>query len=71
MRYTIETVQPDGSHQEVSGTSSFILAAICNGRFYGGGYNPAPQALLDDGKLTFCLVDDLPLRRIIQLLPNY
>ncbi|NLO34932.1 MAG: hypothetical protein GX112_01105 [Clostridiaceae bacterium] len=71
MRYTIETVQPDGSHQEVSGTSSFILAAICNGRFYGGGYNPAPQALLDDGKLTFCLVDDLPLRRIIQLLPKY
>ena len=71
MRYKIEALQPDGSRQTIDGTSTFILAAICNGRFYGGGYNPAPQALLDDGRLAFCLVDDLPLGRIIKLIPKY
>ena len=29
----------------------FTLICVCNGRFYGGGYEPVPQARPDDGKL--------------------
>lgn len=29
----------------------YTLICVCNGRFYGGGYQPVPEAKLDDGKL--------------------
>lgn len=50
---------------------SYILAALCNGRYYGGGFNPAPAARLDDGLLDLILVDPLPLHRILKLIPLY
>lgn len=31
-----------------------ILTAICNGGWYGGGYQAAPEASLDDGLWTLC-----------------
>ena len=49
----------------------YILAALCNGRFYGGGFNPAPMAEIDDGRIELVLVDPLPLRRILALIPLY
>ena len=33
----------------------YTLALAANGRFYGGGYNPVPDALPDDGLLDFLL----------------
>ncbi|MDD2533951.1 MAG: diacylglycerol kinase family lipid kinase [Eubacteriales bacterium] len=51
--------------------TDYILAALCNGRFYGGGFNPAPQAQLDDGQAELILIDPLPLGRILQLIPIY
>lgn len=71
MHYELATVDSAGAAGRISGDASFILAAICNGRFYGGGFNPAPQARLDDGRLDFCLVDCLPLLRILPLIPLY
>ena len=29
----------------------FALVCVCNGRFYGGGFNPSRTALPDDGLL--------------------
>ncbi len=55
----------------VTGVIKMVLAAICNGRFYGGGYNPAPVADSADGVLDIVLVDNLPLYRILKLLPKY
>ena len=71
IHYDVETIQADGTTAAVQGSAEIILAAICNGRYYGNGFNPAPQAAVDDGRLAFCLVDSLPLRRIIPLLPKY
>lgn len=34
----------------------FTLLCACNGRFYGGGFNPSPDAIPDDGVLEFLLV---------------
>lgn len=71
MRFRFDVVAEDGRIGEITGDSRFILAAICNGRYYGGGFNPAPDARLDDGRLQVCLVDSLPLRKILPLIPLY
>lgn len=71
MHFKLETVDSQGQPGTVESDATFILAAICNGRYYGGGFNPAPMASLDDGLLEFCLVDSLPLKRILPLIPLY
>lgn len=71
MHYEMEYKAPDGTMDTIAGDSRFILAAVCNGRYYGGGFNPAPAASLDDGLLDVCLVDSLPLMKILPLIPRY
>lgn len=51
--------------------TDYILAALCNGRYYGGGFNPAPYAQLDDGQIELVWVDPLPLLKILKLIPLY
>lgn len=49
----------------------YILAALCNGRFYGGGFNPAPRASVEDGMIEWVQVDPLSLPRVLGLIPKY
>ena len=70
--YQAEYMFADGlSPEKITGHSKFILLAICNGSYYGGGYNPAPQATLSDGFLDVCLVEDMPLRKVVPLISKY
>ncbi len=55
MHFRLDTLDGQGKPDTAEGDARFILAAICNGRYYGGGFNPAPNARLDDGRLDFCL----------------
>jgi diacylglycerol kinase (ATP) len=71
MHYILQTIGEHGESGQIEADARFILAAICNGRFYGGGFNPSPQASLQDGILDFCLVESLPLGRILSLIPLY
>jgi len=71
MHYRFEIVDDSGAIGVVEQDATYILAAICNGRYYGGGFNPAPQASQEDGLLDICLVDSLPLREILPLIPKY
>jgi diacylglycerol kinase (ATP) len=48
-----------------------LLTAIANGRFYGGGMIPAPQARIDDGELDICLIDALGKAKILALFPQF
>ncbi|HEX2925379.1 MAG TPA: diacylglycerol kinase family protein [Ruminiclostridium sp.] len=48
-----------------------LLAAIANGRFYGGGMLPVPSARLDDGLLDMCLVREVSRLKILNLFPKY
>lgn len=48
-----------------------VLSAIMNGKWYGGGFTPTPNASIQDGKLDVCFVDDCNIFRMIQLLPMY
>ena len=47
------------------------LVCICNGRWYGGGYNPVPTAEPDDGLLDVLVVDKLSLANVSSLLKKY
>ena len=38
----------------------FTFVCVCNGRFYGGGFNPVPEADPADGKLDVLLVKHVP-----------
>jgi YegS/Rv2252/BmrU family lipid kinase len=66
-RFTLRCRIGESEEQPVD----YILAALCNGRYYGGGFNPAPTAQLDDGLLEFLTIDPMPLRRILGLIPVY
>lgn len=48
-----------------------ILTAICNGGWYGGGYQAAPEASLDDGLLDIVLVRKISRLRIAGVLGTY
>ncbi|MEG2646065.1 MAG: YegS/Rv2252/BmrU family lipid kinase [Clostridia bacterium] len=49
----------------------FTLAAIANGKFYGGGICPCPEASVTDGKFNLCLVDETSIFTKLKLLPKY
>ncbi len=49
----------------------YALFAICNASYYGGGYCPAPNSVLDDGLLDFALCDGMPLHKALPLIPKY
>lgn len=47
------------------------LACICNGRFYGGGFQPVPEAMPDDGVLDMLYVPAVNLFTLARLLGKY
>src|SRR5699024_4428758 len=55
-----ETVQKD-----------FTLICACNGRFYGGGFNPVPEADPQDGILDILLVDKVSRLTVLGLIGAY
>ena len=59
----------DGSNFEIKG--DYLISAICNGGFYGSGFNPAPEAKIDDGVLNLLLADKIPFIRFIPLIKKY
>lgn len=50
---------------------SVLLFTIMNGRYYGNGYNPTPQADLQDGLLDVVYVGKLPLISLLLALLKY
>lgn len=48
-----------------------ILAAIANGKYYGGGILPTPDAKVDDGLFDICMVSDLSRIKMLGLFPKY
>ncbi len=48
-----------------------LLAAIANGRFYGGGMLAAPEAKINDGLFDICLVSEANRFQILSLFPKY
>ena len=47
---------------------AFTLICACNGRYYGGGFNPCPDAVPDDGLLDFVVVPAVSRLTILTLI---
>ncbi|MGL4344034.1 MAG: diacylglycerol/lipid kinase family protein [Cellulosilyticaceae bacterium] len=47
-----------------------LLATVANGKFYGGGIQIAPEALVNDAKVDIYLVEDLKFLKILSVLPK-
>jgi len=49
----------------------FSLICACNGRFYGGGFNPVPEALPDDGVIEFLIVKGVSRIKAISIIKKF
>ena len=49
-------------------SSKYSIISICNGGYYGGGYNIAPKSELTDGLLDIYYVEKMNRFKIIPLL---
>ena len=59
---------------EVNGETydrEFTFVCVCNGRYYGGGFNPIPEADPSDGKLDILLVDKVTRAQVPFLVGKY
>lgn len=54
--------------QEKDENGNFTILSICNGRYYGGGYNISPKASLEDNYFDVYYINKLRLPSIINLL---
>jgi diacylglycerol kinase (ATP) len=61
-------------HVEIDGNyyaDNYLFVVISNGKYYGGGFMPTPNALISDGLFDICIVNDIPITNIIKLIPLY
>ena len=49
-------------------SSKYSIISICNGGYYGGGFNIAPKSQMTDGLLDIYYVEKMPKLKIIPLL---
>ncbi len=60
-------IEIDG--ERIDGKKTMICA--CNGRFYGGGFNPVPEADPTDGKLDVLVVEAVNLLQVPSVIGKY
>ena len=60
-------VEVDGERLD----DKFTLICACNGRFYGGGFNPVPEADPADGKMEVLLVKGVSRLGVAKLIGIY
>lgn len=55
--------------ERIDGKHTLICA--CNGRYYGGGFNPVPEADPADGKLEVLLIRDVSRLQVAKVIGKY
>ena len=55
--------------EKIDGEHTLICA--CNGRFYGGGFNPVPEADPTDGLLDILLIKKVSVLKVAQVIGKY
>ncbi len=56
---------------EVAEEDNFLIATVCNGKTYGGGYIAAPMADVQDGTLEVILVKKVSRLKIAAIIGKY
>ncbi|GAI70292.1 unnamed protein product, partial [marine sediment metagenome] len=54
--------------QEIN--SKILFIAISNGKIYGGRFKITPEAILDDGLLEICLVEEMGRFKYLSIIPK-
>lgn len=49
----------------------YTFLVFANGRYYGGGYNPCPEALVNDGEMDICLIGQVHRHQIVSMAKLY
>lgn len=52
-------------------TGKYLLCTIANGSFCGGGFCSSPEAALNDGLMDVGIVQMIPRRKFVGILPKY
>ena len=55
--------------QRITGKKTMIC--VCNGRFYGGGFNPVPEADPADGLLDVLVIEQVSRLQVAQVIGKY
>ena len=55
---------------ETESDGALSLVSACNGGVYGGGFRIAPDAAVDDGLITLCVIKPLSKIKILALFPS-
>ena len=68
----LDCVDKDGNKYKIHEEPlDYTLFAICNASYYGGGFCPAPNSVLDDGLLDYSLCHPVTALQAIPLIPKY
>jgi YegS/Rv2252/BmrU family lipid kinase len=51
-------------------TDNFLLLAVCNGSYYGGGMKIAPPAVINDGYITLCKARRMTRLKLMYMFPR-
>lgn len=68
-RLTLDLVLESGEKKRIE--DSFLLAALCNGGYYGSGFNPSPKADIKDGLLDLVMAKDMGIFEVLGLVMKY
>jgi len=61
------TVELDGEAVE----GDYAVVSVCNGRYYGGGFMPMPEARMDDGIMNVMIVDRVTRLQFLRFIGPY
>lgn len=72
----LEVLHPIPMHvtlelEDQSITKDALLISSLNGKWYGGGFMPAPSADIRDGLFEVSMIDYIPTLKILPLFPRY
>ena len=56
---------------QISWSGQTTLLCVCNGRHYGGGFMPVPEAMPDDGVLDMLVVPGISLFTVAKVIGKY
>ncbi|MDU2558007.1 MAG: YegS/Rv2252/BmrU family lipid kinase [Anaerococcus prevotii] len=65
----IKMIMENGKSKDIEG--DFLISAICNGAYYGSGFNPAPEASLCDGLINLIAAEKIPLYKLPFMILKY
>ena len=59
------------STKEKTLDKEITLVCACNGKYYGGGFNPVPEASPDDGILEYLILDGVSRFKVAKIVRRY